>query len=83
MYCSGWQTLQAVYSLSAISTTQLCPSRVKVTIENIYRSMHAVTRGLQRVGYNRTTEHTPLELDSTVCYVFKFLNSEKSYPLDF
>ena len=41
------------------------------------------SRGLQRVGYNRTTEHTPLELDSTVCYVFKFLNSEKSYPLDF
>ena len=42
MYCSGWQTLQAVNSLSAISTTQLCPSRVKATIENIYRSMHAV-----------------------------------------
>lgn len=42
MYCSGYQTLQAICSLSAISTTQLCPSQCQSYHRNIYRSMHAV-----------------------------------------
>lgn len=43
------------FFLSAISTTQLCPSSVKVTIEDIYRSMNAAMFIKKKELFTETT----------------------------